>query len=210
MVIPFSMGTLPLTLPFTQCFGELGILWLTLTDVAEKNSKTNNSNFCLKSLSLIRMAKTRQGLDVKGTQACTGTLRIRIRGSAPLTYGIRNRLFSSVVDKQLTKKFCCLPYFLWRYLWYIYISLQRQKVKKKSQKSRNQGFSYIFCLLIQIHTDPYPSGPKTSYGSGSLTLGRSWPKSVQMTVQVLRIKSGAAKSLPKRAIKSNTGSRRFG
>ncbi len=34
----------------------------------------------------------------------------------------------------------------WRY---IYIIFQRYKVKKKSQSSRNQDFSYYFCLVIE-------------------------------------------------------------
>jgi hypothetical protein len=38
---------------------------------------------------------------------------------------------------------------------------------KKSQNSRNQGFSYYFCLMIEgpdpdiILMDPDPGGPKT-------------------------------------------------
>jgi hypothetical protein len=31
----------------------------------------------------------------------------------------------------------------------IFILFQRQKVKKTSQNSRNQGFSYYFCLMIE-------------------------------------------------------------
>jgi hypothetical protein len=53
------------------------------------------------------------------------------------------------------------------------------KFIKKSQNSRNQGFSYYFCLMIEgpepdpdqhlLRMDPDPGGPKTyrSYGSGS-------------------------------------------
>ncbi len=50
---------------------------------------------------------------------------------------------------------------LWRY---IYIIFQRQKVIKKSQNSRNQGFSYYFCLMIE--------------GSGSGAESR-WPKNIR-------------------------------
>ncbi len=32
---------------------------------------------------------------------------------------------------------------------YIYIIFQRKKVKKKSKNSRNQGFSYYFCKMIE-------------------------------------------------------------
>ncbi len=31
----------------------------------------------------------------------------------------------------------------------IYIIFQRKKIKKKSKNSRNQGFSYYFCLMIE-------------------------------------------------------------
>jgi hypothetical protein len=33
--------------------------------------------------------------------------------------------------------------------WYSYIILRRQKVKKKSQNSKNQGFSYYVCLMME-------------------------------------------------------------
>jgi hypothetical protein len=52
---------------------------------------------------------------------------------------------------------------------------------QKSQNSRNQGFSYYFCLMIEgagsrcvpltNGSGSDPGGPKT-YGSGSATLGR--------------------------------------
>jgi hypothetical protein len=72
-------------------------------------------------------------------------------------------------------------------LWYILIIFQSYKVIKKSQNSRNQGFSYYFCLMmegsvsgsVQIWMDPDPGGPITygSYcfgsGSGSTTLRRT-------------------------------------
>ncbi len=35
---------------------------------------------------------------------------------------------------------------LWRY---IYIIFKRQKVQKKSQNNRNQGFSYYYCFMIE-------------------------------------------------------------
>jgi hypothetical protein len=47
-------------------------------------------------------------------------------------------------------------------------SFFKDKVKKKSQNCRNQGFSYYFCLLIEGSGSG--SIPLTS-GSGSL-----WPK----------------------------------
>ncbi len=59
--------------------------------------------------------------------------------------------------------------------WYIYIILQRQTVIKKLQNSRNQGFSYNFCWMMEGSGTRSGSvtngsgcvsrGPKT-YGSG--------------------------------------------
>ncbi len=61
--------------------------------------------------------------------------------------------------------------------------MQRKKVKKKSQNSRYQGFSYYICLMIEGSgsgsiplTNGSGSGPKTfgsggfGFGSGSATL----------------------------------------
>jgi hypothetical protein len=69
-------------------------------------------------------------------------------------------------------------YFLLITFWsYIYIISQRQKVTKKSQNSRNHGFSYFFCLIKDpdpehpylILMDPNPGGQKT-YGSATLSI----------------------------------------
>ncbi len=57
------------------------------------------------------------------------------------------------------------------------------KSQKESQNSRNQGFSYYFCMMIEgsgsILRTKGPGGPKT-YGSGSPTLSKwnssSWKK----------------------------------
>ncbi len=55
----------------------------------------------------------------------------------------------------------------WRY---IYIIFQRWRVKKKLQNSRNQGFSYYFCLIME------------GSGSKSLTSGSGSAKLVHSTV----------------------------
>jgi hypothetical protein len=71
-------------------------------------------------------------------------------------------------DILLRSKFFCVLPFEGKF----YIILQSQNVIKKSQNSRNQGFSYYFCFLIegsgsvQIMIDQ--GGPKTS-GSGFTT-----------------------------------------
>jgi hypothetical protein len=67
-----------------------------------------------------------------------------------------------------------------------------KKVIKKSQKSRSQGFSCYFSLMMK-DPDPYfvlmdPGDPKT-YGSGSSTLGKG-------TAPLLpRTESGIGRSL---------------
>ncbi len=48
-------------------------------------------------------------------------------------------------NKKQIKNFFFAYYFL---KVHFYIIFQRQKVKKKSQSSRNQGFSHYFCLLL--------------------------------------------------------------
>jgi len=63
------------------------------------------------------------------------------------------------------KKFFLLITF-WRY---IYIIFQRSKVQKKSPNSRNQYFSYYFCLM----TEGSGSLPLSS-GSGSGRLNNMW------------------------------------
>ncbi len=50
-------------------------------------------------------------------------------------------------------------FLLWRY---IYIIFKDKKVKKNSQSSRNQGFSYYLCLVIE--------GSGTGSGAGSIPL----------------------------------------
>jgi hypothetical protein len=86
--------------------------------------------------------------------------RIRIRGSMPPTDGCRILLFSPLTFKMATKNYLIL---LMTFLSYIYIIFQRLKVKKKSLNSRNQGFAYYFCLMIE--------------GSGS---GSRRPKSIRI------------------------------
>ena len=61
---------------------------------------------------------------------------------------------------------------LWRYTTSITKIKSHKEVIKKSQKSRNQGFSYYFCLITEgsgagsvlMDSDLDPGGPKT-YGS---------------------------------------------
>jgi hypothetical protein len=91
---------------------------------------------------------------------------IRIRGSMSLTNGSGSRIGSGscyfVIDLQdANKKLIFLKSFSAYYLLF--------KVQKKSQNSRNQDFSYYFCLMAEGSGS---GRPKTcgSGGSGSGTL----------------------------------------
>ncbi len=87
-------------------------------------------------------------------------IRIRIRGSMPLTNGSgfgsgacyfchrpsrcqqkNNKIFFFLI---LTQVFLLITF--WRY---IYIIFQREKVKKSQKNSRNQGFSYYFYMMLE-------------------------------------------------------------
>ncbi len=86
---------------------------------------------------------------------------------------MRILLFSSLTFKTPKKliKFFFLDITFWRY---IYIIFQRKKAKKKSQNSRNQGFSTYFCLMIE--------------GSGSIPLtngsGSRMPKNMWIRIRI--------------------------
>ncbi len=80
-------------------------------------------------------------------------LRIRIGGSIPLTtIPVPDpAIFLSVTFKAATKHYFCDNFFAYYFLkvHYICIIFQRYKVMKKSQNSRNQGFSFYFCLMVE-------------------------------------------------------------
>ncbi len=99
-------------------------------------------------------------------------VRIRIRASVPLTYGVRNRILlsSRVADKMPENKSFFSSFFVEHFL-------KVEKSNKKSQRSRKEikVLNFFFLLMegsgsVQIITDP--RGPKRyrSYGSGSTTL----------------------------------------
>ncbi len=97
---------------------------------------------------------------------------IRIRGSVSLTNGYGSYYFRPWPSRRQQKTFFFSKFFLlisgpfWRY---IYIIFLRWKVIKESQNSRNQGFSYYLCLMIE--------------GSGSVDLtngsGSRRPKNIR-------------------------------
>jgi len=120
-----------------------------------------------------------------GINQCCGSVLvwIRIRGSMPLTNGsgfgsvcgFGSFYFHHWPSRCQQKTNFLISIFLHITFWrYFYIIFQIWKVKKKSQNSKNQGFSYYFCLMIEGSVpyfwliDPDPGGPKTC---GSATLG---------------------------------------
>ncbi len=73
---------------------------------------------------------------------------IRIRGSMPLTNGSDPAIV--VIDLQDVNKKLILKSFSAYYFLEVHLHhFSKIKVQKKSQNSRNQGFSYYFCLLIE-------------------------------------------------------------
>jgi hypothetical protein len=82
---------------------------------------------------------------------------IRIRGSMPLINGsgygseYGSGSFYFINDLQdANKKLIFLKVFLYiTFLRYLCILFKNKKVKKMSQNSRNQGFSYYICLMIE-------------------------------------------------------------
>jgi hypothetical protein len=90
-------------------------------------------------------------------------IRIRIRRSIPLTNGSRRQQKTN-----LKKKFFCLLLFEGTFTVYHF---SKKKSPKMQQNSRNQGFSYYFCLMTEgSGSGSIPltsgSGPKIC-GSGS-------------------------------------------
>ncbi len=109
-------------------------------------------------------------------------VRIRIRGSMPLTNGsgFRSCFFRQWPTRRqqktnLKKLFFCLLLFEGTFTSFFKV----KKVKKKSQNSRNQGFSYYCCLMVE--------------GSGSVPLtngsGSRRPKNIR--IRRIRIRNTA-------------------
>jgi hypothetical protein len=89
-----------------------------------------------------------------------------------LTNGTGSCYFRQCPSRCHQKTIFCKVFLLISFKRYIYIICQRQKVKKKSQNSRNQCFAYYFCLMV----DGFGSVPLT-YGSGS---GSRMPKNIRI------------------------------
>ncbi len=85
-------------------------------------------------------------------------------------------LFSIMIFKMATKRF--FSYYL-SYWSYIYIIFQRKKVIKKSQNSRNQGFSYYSCLI-----EGSGSGAGSEAGSVHRGSESGRPKNIRIRIRI--------------------------
>jgi hypothetical protein len=117
-----------------------------------------------------------------------GWIRIRIRGSMPLTngsgFGSGSCYFRHWPSRCQQKTYFLTQFFSAYYILKVHLHhFSKLKSQKESQNSRNQGFSYYFCMMIEgsgsgylwlVDPDPDPWGPNTC-GSGSATLEKSLP-----------------------------------
>jgi hypothetical protein len=116
-----------------------------------------------------------------------GWIRIRIRGSMPLTCGSGSGSWILdpdpaffVIDLQdASQKLIFNTIFSAYYPYFLKVHLHhfsKIKSQKEPQNCRNQGFSYYFCMMIE------GSGSGSRAGSGSIPLtsgsGSGWPKNM--------------------------------
>ncbi len=100
-----------------------------------------------------------------------GWIRIRIRGSMPLINGSGSSLtFTMSARNKFFNTIFSADYFLKLHLHYF----SKIKSQKESQNSRNQGFSYYFCTVLE--------------GSGSIPLtsgsGSGRPKNMWIRIRI--------------------------
>jgi hypothetical protein len=110
-----------------------------------------------------------------------GWIRIRIRGSIPLTNGsgsgfgsgswIRILLFSSLTFKMPAKNLFFNTIFSAYYFLKLHLhNFSKIKSQKESLNSRNQGFSYYFCMMIE--------------GSGSGRPKNTWIRWIRIRIRI--------------------------
>jgi hypothetical protein len=122
---------------------------------------------------------------------------IRIRGSMPLTSGSRSWIRMRILDpdpaifvidlqdasKKLIFNTIVSAYYFLKVHLHIFSKIKSQK---EPQNSRNQGFSYYFCMMIEGSG----SGSRAGSGSGSISLtsgsGSGSPKN--MWIRWIRIR----------------------
>ncbi len=93
-------------------------------------------------------------------------IRIRIRGSMPLTNGSGSCNFCHWPSRCQQKTNFLTQFFLLVTFWrHIYIIIKDKKSKRVTKNNRIQGFSYYFCMMIE------GSGSRAGSGSIPLTSG---------------------------------------
>jgi hypothetical protein len=116
-------------------------------------------------------------------------IRIRIRGSMPLTTGsgscIRILPFWSYTFKMLAK----INFFYTIFSAYYFLKLNfhhfsKIKSQKESQNSKNKRFSYYFCMMIE------GSGSGSRAGSGSRRPKNMWIRWIRIRIRI-RIRNTA-------------------
>ncbi len=116
---------------------------------------------------------------------------IRIRGSMPLTNGSGSWIRILDPDPAIfvihlydgnQKLIFCLIFSAYYFLKIHLHLFSKIRSQKESKNSRNQGFSYYFCTMIE--------GSRSGAGSGSIPLtngsgsGSSWPKNVGIRIRM--------------------------
>jgi hypothetical protein len=86
---------------------------------------------------------------------------IRIRGSMPLTNG-SNVIFVLDLQDASKKRIFTTIFSAYYFLKVHFHHFSKIKSQKESQNSRNQGFSYYFCMMVE--------GSGSRKGSGSIPL----------------------------------------
>jgi hypothetical protein len=115
-------------------------------------------------------------------------IRIHIHGSMPLTNGSgfgSGSWISSLNFKMQTKNLFFKTIFSAYYFLKVHLHhFSKIKSQKESQNSRNQSFSYYFCMVVE------------GSGSGSipLTTGSGWPKNIWIRIRIRIRNTGFGKN----------------
>ncbi len=110
-----------------------------------------------------------------------GWIRIRIRGSMSLTNGSGSCFFVIDLQDASKNKFLNTIFSAYYFLKLHLHHFLKIKSQKESQNSRNQGFPYFSCMMIE------GSGSKAGSGSGSIPLtsgsGSMRPKNMWIRIR---------------------------
>jgi hypothetical protein len=119
-------------------------------------------------------------------------IQIRIRGSMPLTNGSGSGSIF-VIDLQDASKILIFNTIFSAY-YFLKVNLHhfsKIKSQKESQNSRNQGFSYYFCMMIEGSG----SGAGSEFGSIPLSSGSGSGRPKNMRIRWIRIRNTAMNNL---------------